>query len=316
MIAAGYPHNLDDIYAKHAADDQPSSRQDDKQSWLDALTRALFGSAAIGAGVSTTPGVAEKLVEPLTRDTIRTIAMRHNGQIEVAPRHQKHVPHRSEYKDIRAQHNKLIGRLWAAEPKGPKVKLDFRSLEFPGYNPFTDTIDMTTTKPEIAAHELGHRINAGTAKRLIGAKAYDRLFTYTRQHNIPGIAARIAAPFMLGSNNENVRHAAPWVMAASGIPVLTSELLASIRGMNKYYRKLGGRRPWSAAGGLGRAFGTYLAATALPALGAYGANKLNDLALNSNNETARRLAPPLMLLSGLALLPHDIRNLWRKRMKF
>ena len=320
-MTASYPHNLNAIYAKYAKEAEPALRpppakadSGKNQSWLDSLTRALAGNALISGSLPLPKWLRlyDKIAPFSGKDYVRIRSAHLPGQpiaqklTDAKLKHYiKYIPNPAEHAAILKQQQRLMRRGRRLEPKIDFVG-NINSSSF--YDPYNKRIAVTTVRPEIVAHEMGHARNDRTMRRFLGDKGTHRYNAHVRAYNTPLIAARIAAPLMLGSDNENVRAAAPWVMAASGLPELTGEALASLRGMRNYYRRLGGRRPLSGAKTLGRAFGTYAVGTALPALAAYLANKMNNAALASDNKKLRSVYRRLALTGGTAALYRNIEN--------
>ena len=318
-------YGLDDIYAKCAAEAEPTTApalrpppakadSGKNQSWLDSLTRALVGNALISGSLPLPYRLRlnDKIAPVFGKEYTRVLSAHLPGfsidqlLTDTDKKHYiKYIPNPTEYAAILKRQQRLLRRGRRLEPK-----IDFMEISSaePAYYPSSNSIAVNTERPETLAHEMGHARNDKTMRRLLGNKGTHRYGLHARAYNTPLMAARIAAPLMLGSDNENVRAAAPWVMAASGIPILTGEALASIRGMRNYYRRLGGRRPLSGAKTLGRAFGTYAVQTALPALAAYLANKMNNAALASDNKKLRSIYQRLALAGGTAALYRNIES--------
>ena len=322
-MTASYPHNLNAIYAKYAKEAAPALRpapakadSGKNQSWLDSLTRALAGNALISGGLLLPKRLRlpDRIMSSMEKDYIRGLSANFPEWLtdslltEKGIKHTiKYIPKPSEHAAILKQQKRLLRRARRLEPK-----IDFvppsETIVWPVYDQSSNSINMTTTRPETLAHEMGHARNDKTMRRLLGDKWTRRYGLHTHAYDTPLIAARIAAPLMLGSDNENVRAAAPWVLAASGIPKLTGNTLASLRGMRNYYRRLGGRRPLSGAKTLAQPLISYTISTAMPALTAYLANKMNNAALASDNKKLRNVYQGLALTGGTAALYRNTEN--------
>ena len=252
MTAAGYPHNLDDIYAKHAAEAE-------NESAVTWARRLLTPAMTLALAIPTT--LANAVVgRPLARETKRINAA-----------HMKPFPRPPALTKMLTEQNKLIAR---ARKLRPDLRFTHINSAGPGYNSFNRTVYAPTTKPEYVAHELGHSLNDATWRRLFG-NARGRKYPVLLRNKLPRYG-NLAGLALMMSENKDIRAAAPWVTAASQVPTLTGELLASIRGMKNYRRGLGvtGRiRPY---GNLAHALSTYLLTAATMPLAMWATNKLND----------------------------------------
>ena len=317
-----YPHNLNAIYAKYAKEAEPALRpapakadSGKNQSWLDSLTRALAGNALISGSLllSERLPIYDKIMTSIAKDNIRILSANFPDWLTEAQLTKdglkhfiKYIPKPSEHAAILKQQQRLFRRACRLDPKVRFVPPSDSGTR-PAYETKYNRISMATALPETVAHAMGQAQNDRTMRRLIGDKwtrrynkythAYDM---YTRTYDVPFLAARLAAQLMLGSDNENVRAAAPWVMAARGIPTLARNTLSSLRGMWNYYRRLGGRRPLSGAKTLAQPLIAYTISLAIPVLATYLANKMNNVALASDNKKLRSIYRPLALAGSAA----------------
>ena len=250
-MTTGYPHSLNAIYAKYAAE---------AENELDPLwTRRLLTPAMTLALAWPARPIQRRLSLPINKETALLNAARSTG-----------LPSPAAAKML-AKQDRLIAR---ARKLRPDLRFERIGITGPSYAPFTRTVYAPTTKPEIMAHELGHSLNDATWRRLFDNKRGIKYPVFLK-HKLPRYG-NLASLALMMSADKNIRDAAPWVAAASHVPTLTGELLASIRGMKNYRRGLGvtGRiRPY---GNLARALSTYLIESAAMPLSMWATNKLND----------------------------------------
>ena len=214
-MTASYPHNLNAIYAKCAKE---------AENELDPLwTRRLLTPAMTLALTIPTALVNTAINRSLTRET---------EKINTA--YMKPFPRSPAAAKMLTTQDRLIAR---AQKLRPDLGFKRIGLDGPAYNSFTRTVYAPTTKPEVLAHELGHSLNDATWRRLFGNRRGLKYPVFLRSKlprygNLAGLA-------LMMSENRDVRDAAPWVAAATRIPKLTGEMLASIRGMKNYRNGLG-----------------------------------------------------------------------------
>ena len=257
MNTARYPRNLDDIYAKYAAETENESAV----TWA----RRLLAPAMTAALAWPAKPLGRALARPIHKETEMVNTAR-NAKLP-SPAATK----------ILAKQDRLIA-------KAQKLRPDLRFARVrpagPAYSSFTRTVYAPTTKPEYMAHELGHSLNDATWRHLFGSKRGVKYPTLLRSilpffGNTTGLA-------LMMSDNKDVRDAAPLVTTAASVPKLTGELLASLRGMKNYRKGLGVKGRIKPYGSLARALSTYLVGAAAWPLAMWATNRLNDRLYKNN----------------------------------
>jgi hypothetical protein len=163
----------------------------------------------------------------------------------------------------------------------------------PQYHPIDEWVDLPTTRGEVAAHELGHAMNARSLRRLLGTTGGQVAHAASRvMLNFAPVTGLV--PYLLGGKARKWAWLTPLLVGAPG---LADEGLASLRGMAAYGKELGASP--DAVGNLARAFGTYAVSAGMPALGYYLMSRLQGYDEDEDkdkgsggSEKKKRPAPP------------------------
>ena len=297
-------YGLDDIYAKHAAEaendsamtwaqrllasaattaqtlpttianlvtGQPTKEKAKDESNMTWTRRLLTPTMAGVLSVPVTP-IQKALARPLIQEKELLDAALLDATYKATRRPSPMIA------DLLNKQRRLIAK---AQGLRPDLNFEHKNLDGPAYYPEYRTIAANTTRPEILAHEMGHSLNHATLRRLLGDKRSVTYPTFLRT-KFPKYG-QLAAMLLMMSENKDTRDLAPWLAAATHVPTVTGELLASIRGMRNYGKGLSAPGPFGRSRGgikpyglLARALSTYLLGAAGPSLAMWATNRLND----------------------------------------
>lgn len=141
-----------------------------------------------------------------------------------------------------------------------------------------------SSHPEAALHEYGHAHSFNTSRKAFGTKGT------SARHTLNLISRKATGKFgMLGgayaatSDNEKVRKAAPYAVAAGTAPLLVEEARASISPIKHIYKTRGKAAAKHLAKNLAPAFGTYALSAAAAVGGVALAKHFKEKAIKSAN---------------------------------
>lgn len=118
--------------------------------------------------------------------------------------------------------------------------------------------------PEVALHEYGHAHSFNKYRKTLGSKGIigkKIMHNLSAQGAVLGLSGAIGA-YAATSDNEKVRKAAPYAVAASAIPMLAEEAMANVSPAKHLLKTRGRKTALNFLAKRSAPYGTYVAATA------------------------------------------------------
>jgi hypothetical protein len=138
---------------------------------------------------------------------------------------------------------------------------------------------------DLAMHEYGHAHSFNKYRKAIGGKGVRGKFIMhsLSQRSALGLGA-LAGGYAATSDNEKVRKAAPYAVAASALPMLVEEAQASLSPAKHLLKTRGASVAKKFLKKMAPAYGTYLAATATGVGAASWAKHVKNKAIEKANK--------------------------------
>lgn len=161
------------------------------------------------------------------------------------------------------------------------------------YNAF---INLADNHAGILGHEAGHLRNMKDLSKLLGSEGVHRAYRIMRSPGLQGVSGLAAAAVGGLASKDSFAGQNAWALPLlAGLPVVSEEGIASLRGLNMLRKSQGLLSALKASPRLGAALGTYMGAGAGGALTAYLLNRWKPGANGSGTSIVNSGDKPMVL---------------------